>query len=168
MRRTPLPPITLRLLRLPAAPPSDPPLRRHRRHPPTPPPPLSPGRSNAYFGISSATGDLVDNHDIVQFTVGSLEGVADPVQHHQAWTDAQDAQERAILEEFDLRPAEATQRDYSRVLRAQGAPPRRRAAPPRRAARPAVPHARRLLTRAPAPLLGQPPRSSRSAAIWTS
>jgi len=77
--------------------------------------------SNAYFGISSATGDLVDNHDIVQFTVGSLEGVADPVQHHQAWTDAQDAQERAILEEFDLRPAEATQRDYSRVLRAQAA-----------------------------------------------
>ena len=31
------------------------------------------------------------------------------------------AQERAILEEFDLRPAEATQRDYSRVLRAQAA-----------------------------------------------
>jgi mannose-binding lectin 2 len=74
---------------------------------------------NAYFGISSATGDLVDNHDIMQFTVGSLEGVADPIAHHEAWVNAQDAQERAVLEEFDLRPAEATQRDYSRVLRAQ-------------------------------------------------
>jgi mannose-binding lectin 2 len=74
-----------------------------------------------YFGISSATGDLVDNHDIVQFTVGSLEGVADPIAHHESWVNAQDAQERAILEEFDLRPAEATQRDYSRVLRAQAA-----------------------------------------------
>jgi len=74
---------------------------------------------NAYFGISSATGDLVDNHDIMQFTVGSLEGVVDPIAHHESWVNAQDAQERAVLEEFDLRPAEATQRDYSRVLRAQ-------------------------------------------------
>jgi len=77
--------------------------------------------SNAYFGVSAATGDLVDNHDIVQFTVGSLEGIADPVQHHQNWVDAQDAQQRARLQEFDLRPAEATQRDYTRVLRAQAA-----------------------------------------------
>jgi len=74
---------------------------------------------NPYFGVSAATGDLVDNHDIIQFTVQSLDGVQDPVAHHQAWTDAQDAQDRATLEEFDLRPAEATQRDYVRVLRAQ-------------------------------------------------
>ena len=53
---------------------------------------------NAYFGISSATGDLVDNHDIMQFTVGSLEGVVDPIAHHESWVNAQDAQERAVLD----------------------------------------------------------------------
>jgi len=77
--------------------------------------------TNPYFGVSAATGDLVDNHDIIQFTVQGIEGIADPVAHHQAWTDTQDALERSKLEEFDLRPAEATQRDYVRVLRAQAA-----------------------------------------------
>ena len=31
----------------------------------------------AFFGVSAATGDLVDNHDIVQFVVRPLDGVSD-------------------------------------------------------------------------------------------
>jgi len=73
----------------------------------------------AFFGISSATGDLVDNHDIVQFVVRPLDGVTDPDADHDAWANEEAAQAKHKLEEFDLRPPEALQRDYQRVLRAQ-------------------------------------------------
>jgi hypothetical protein len=75
--------------------------------------------SPAFWGISSATGDLVDNHDIVQFIVRPLEGVADPEADYEAWASAEEAARKHKLEEFDLRPPEALQRDYQRVLRAQ-------------------------------------------------
>ena len=45
-----------------------------------------PGR---YWGISSATGDLVDNHDIIQFVVRPLSGVADPDADYEAWAKAE-------------------------------------------------------------------------------
>ena len=77
--------------------------------------------SNLYFGISSATGDLVDNHDIIQFTTRSLAGVDDPIADYQKWDEAVDAFSAALIAEFDLRPAEALQRDYQRVIRAQSA-----------------------------------------------
>jgi len=80
-----------------------------------------PFTTGGYLAVSSATGDLVDNHDIVHFTVRSLEGVADPLADHKAWTDSLALAETSKLEEFDLRPAEALQRDYTRVLRAQAA-----------------------------------------------
>ena len=75
--------------------------------------------SPAFFGISAATGDLVDNHDIVQFVVRPLDGTDDPDADHDAWVKQQEAQRIHKLEEFDLRPPEALQRDYQRVLRAQ-------------------------------------------------
>jgi len=75
--------------------------------------------SAGYFGISSATGDLVDNHDIIQFVVRPLTGVADPEADYESWSDGEKQEARHRLEEFDLRPAEALQRDYQRVLRAQ-------------------------------------------------
>jgi len=75
--------------------------------------------SPGYFGISAATGDLVDNHDIVQFIVRPLAGIADPDADHDAWANAELAAQKHKLEEFDLRPPEALQRDYQRVLRAQ-------------------------------------------------
>ena len=74
---------------------------------------------SAFWGVSSATGDLVDNHDIVQFVVRPLDGTADPDADHDAWVKQQEAQRMHQLEEFDLRPPEALQRDYQRVLRAQ-------------------------------------------------
>lgn len=64
-------------------------------------------------------GDLVDNHDIVQFVVRPLDGVTDPDADHDAWANEEAAQAKHKLEEFDLRPPEALQRDYQRVLRAQ-------------------------------------------------
>jgi len=73
----------------------------------------------AFWGISAATGDLVDNHDIVQFIVRPLEGVADPDADYDAWIKAQEDEAKSRLAEFDLRPPEALQRDYQRVLRAQ-------------------------------------------------
>jgi len=73
----------------------------------------------AFFGVSSATGDLVDNHDIIQFVVRPLENVADPDADYDAWEKAEKEQKANALAEFDLRPPEALQRDYQRVLRAQ-------------------------------------------------
>lgn len=80
-----------------------------------------PFSNGGYLAVSSATGDLVDNHDIVHFTIRSLEGVDDPIADHKAWADMLKYQEASTLEEFDLRPAESLQRDYTRVLRAQAA-----------------------------------------------
>jgi len=76
---------------------------------------------NAYFGVSAATGDLVDNHDIIQFNVRSLEGVETPEADYDTWAAAEQQAIQSKLEEHDLRPAEALQRDYQRVLRAQAA-----------------------------------------------
>jgi len=73
----------------------------------------------AYFAITSATGDLVDNHDIIHFAVRTLENIADPTQDYDEWREFIRRAEEARLEEHDLRPSEAMQRDYSRVLRAQ-------------------------------------------------
>ena len=73
----------------------------------------------AFFGLSAATGDLVDNHDIIQFIVRPLEGIADADADYEAWAADEQAQIKHKLEEFDLRPPEALQRDYQRVLRAQ-------------------------------------------------
>jgi len=75
--------------------------------------------SPAFWGISSATGDLVDNHDIIQFIVRPLEGVQDPDADYELWASEDQAAIKHKLEEFDLRPPEALQRDYQRVLRAQ-------------------------------------------------
>ena len=72
-----------------------------------------------FWGISSATGDLVDNHDIVQFVVRPLEGIADADADYEAWATAERHELNSKMEEFDLRPPEALQRDYQRVLRAQ-------------------------------------------------
>jgi len=77
--------------------------------------------ANAYFGVSSATGDLVDNHDIIAFNVRNLAEIKDPEADYDAWAQADLDQQKQLLEEFDLRPAEAMQRDYQRVLRAQAA-----------------------------------------------
>jgi hypothetical protein len=77
--------------------------------------------SSGFFGISSATGDLVDNHDIIQFAVRNLQGVEDPMQDFAEWKADLEEERTTVLAEFDLRPAESTQRDYSRVLRAQAA-----------------------------------------------
>merc|ERR1719440_1067833 len=73
----------------------------------------------AFWGLSAATGDLVDNHDIVQFVVRPLAGIADPDADHELWANEELAEIKHKLEEFDLRPPEALQRDYQRVLRAQ-------------------------------------------------
>ncbi|KAL1510486.1 hypothetical protein AB1Y20_006791 [Prymnesium parvum] len=73
----------------------------------------------AFLGVSSATGDLVDNHDVIQFNVRSLEGVANAEADYDAWAAAEQQAIQSKLEEHDLRPAEALQRDYQRVLRAQ-------------------------------------------------
>ena len=75
--------------------------------------------SPAFFGISAATGDLVDNHDIIQFVVRPLAGVDDPETDYDAWELAEKMEKTSQLKEFDLRPPEALQRDYQRVLRAQ-------------------------------------------------
>ena len=72
-----------------------------------------------FWGISSATGDLVDNHDIVQFIVRSLHDVDDPVKDYETWEQVEKNERASVLKEFDLRPPEALQRDYQRVLRAQ-------------------------------------------------
>merc|ERR1712087_207632 len=72
-------------------------------------------------GVSAATGDLVDNHDIIHFTVRSLAEVDDPLADYEHWMTAEKQQETLRIEEHDLRPAEALQRDYQRVLRAQAA-----------------------------------------------
>jgi len=80
-----------------------------------------PFSSGGYLAVSSATGDLVDNHDIIHFTIRSLEGVDDPLADHKAWADGLQFAAASKLEEFDMRPAESLQRDYSRVLRAQAA-----------------------------------------------
>jgi len=74
---------------------------------------------NSYFAISSATGDLVDNHDIIHFLVRNIQGVPDPIADYKLWSDGVKELERSRMLEFDLRPAEALQRDYQRVLRAQ-------------------------------------------------
>uniref|UniRef100_A0A7S3AMB7 L-type lectin-like domain-containing protein n=1 Tax=Haptolina ericina TaxID=156174 RepID=A0A7S3AMB7_9EUKA len=76
---------------------------------------------NAYFGVSSATGDLVDNHDIIQFNVRSLAGVENAEEDYDKWAKLEQDLINSKLEEFDMRPAEALQRDYQRVLRAQAA-----------------------------------------------
>mmetsp|Transcript_28905 Transcript_28905/g.47959 ORF Transcript_28905/g.47959 Transcript_28905/m.47959 type:complete len:448 (-) Transcript_28905:484-1827(-) len=75
--------------------------------------------ASGYFSVSSATGDLVDNHDIIHFSVRSLAGIKDPIEDYSVWKAAMESKERLTVSEFDLRPAEALQRDYSRVLRAQ-------------------------------------------------
>jgi len=75
--------------------------------------------SPAFWGISAATGDLVDNHDIIQFITRPLTGVEDPDADYDAWANAEAAAIKHKMEEFDLRPPEALQRDYQRVLRAQ-------------------------------------------------
>jgi len=74
---------------------------------------------NAYFGMSAATGDLVDNHDIIQFNLRSLEGVSDPEADYDTWEKGLEQERLAQIEEHDLRAAESLQRDYQRVLRAQ-------------------------------------------------
>jgi|Transcript_53984 hypothetical protein len=75
--------------------------------------------TSGYFGVSAATGDLVDNHDIIHFTVRSLADVDDPLADYEHWMTAEKQSETLRIEEHDLRPAEALQRDYQRVLRAQ-------------------------------------------------
>ena len=50
--------------------------------------------SPGYFGISAATGDLVDNHDIVQFIVRPTAGIADPDADHDSWANAEVRQDR--------------------------------------------------------------------------
>lgn len=77
--------------------------------------------SSGYFAISSATGDLVDNHDIMHFVVRGTEGVDNVDQDHQAWLDQQKALAAMQQSELDLRPAEAVQRDYARALAAHTA-----------------------------------------------
>jgi len=72
-----------------------------------------------FFGVSSATGDLVDNHDIIQFVVRPLANVDNPDADYDKWEKAESDQKANALAEFDLRPPEALQRDYQRVLRAQ-------------------------------------------------
>ena len=72
-----------------------------------------------YWGVSSATGDLVDNHDIIQFVVRSGAGVTDHDADYEAWANGEAQAAKSKLEEFDLRPPEALQRDYQRALRAQ-------------------------------------------------
>lgn len=73
----------------------------------------------AFFGISSATGDLVDNHDIIQLIVRPLAGDDEPNDDYDRWEKAERDAKASALAEFDLRPPEALQRDYQRVLRAQ-------------------------------------------------
>ena len=75
--------------------------------------------SPGFWGVSSATGDLVDNHDIIQFVMRPLDGVSDPEADYDVWAKAEEAAVKHKMEEFDLRPPEALQRDYQRVLRAQ-------------------------------------------------
>jgi len=72
-----------------------------------------------FFGVPSATGDLVDNHDIIQFVVRPLANVDNPDADYDKWEKAESDQKANALAEFDLRPPEALQRDYQRVLRAQ-------------------------------------------------
>lgn len=74
---------------------------------------------SSYFAISSATGDLVDNHDIIYFQTRNLQGVSDPILDYQAWFNRLQELERSSLDEFELKPVETLQRDYQRVLRAQ-------------------------------------------------
>jgi hypothetical protein len=73
----------------------------------------------SYFAISSATGDLVDNHDIMYFQARNLQGVSDPMLDYQMWFDQNQELERSSLVEFELKPVETLQRDYQRVVRAQ-------------------------------------------------
>lgn len=75
--------------------------------------------SPAFWGVSSATGDLVDNHDIIQFIMRPLNGIEDAEADYEQWAQAEQAAIKHKMEEFDLRPPEALQRDYQRVLRAQ-------------------------------------------------
>ena len=49
-----------------------------------------------FQGVSSATGDLVDNHDIIQFNVRSLEGVEDPEADYEKWATAEQQVRNAI------------------------------------------------------------------------
>ena len=72
-----------------------------------------------YFAIPSATGDLVDNHDIVQFSVRSLEGVDDPNGDYDRWEHSVRLAHEAKSSDYELRPQEVMQRDYARVVRAQ-------------------------------------------------
>lgn len=75
--------------------------------------------SPAFWAVSAATGDLVDNHDIIQFIMRPLNGIEDAEADYEQWAQAEQAAIKHKMEEFDLRPPEALQRDYQRVLRAQ-------------------------------------------------
>jgi len=75
--------------------------------------------AEGYFAITSATGDLVDNHDIVQFSVRSLEGVDDPNGDYDRWEHSVRLAHEAKSSDYELRPQEVMQRDYARVVRAQ-------------------------------------------------
>jgi hypothetical protein len=75
--------------------------------------------AGSYFAISSATGDLVDNHDIMHFQTSNLEGVSDPILDFKNWFDRAQEMERSLLVDFEVRPSEVLQRDYQRVVRAQ-------------------------------------------------
>jgi len=73
----------------------------------------------AFIGFSSATGDLVDNHDIIQFVLRPV-GSGDNVEaDYDKWEAQEKLDKSTLIKEFDLRPPEALQRDYQRVLRAQ-------------------------------------------------
>ena len=75
--------------------------------------------SPAFWGLSAAKGDLVDNHDIIQFIIRPLQGIDDAEADYEQWAAAEQAAIKHQMQEFDLRPPEALQRDYQRVLRAQ-------------------------------------------------
>ena len=82
-------------------------------------PPRSHAPPRSRSPCAAATGDLVDNHDIIQFITRPLTGIDDAEADYDAWANAEQAAIKHKMEEFDLRPPEALQRDYQRVLRAQ-------------------------------------------------
>lgn len=74
--------------------------------------------NNAYFGISSATGDLVDNHDIIQFVVRSLEPTSDAEAEYEAWVKTETEKLTAKNAPLEL-PNTESQDPRDRVIRAQ-------------------------------------------------
>ena len=79
-----------------------------------------------FWGISSATGDLVDNHDIVQFIVRPLNSVADANKDYDEWVAAEKAEVDAKASAGNLLPQEEMDKNFGRVIRQQAPWPRAR------------------------------------------